>query len=318
MSARRNGVIGLAVVAMGAAAAIAAEKAVMRKVRSGPDPDAGQDFAVPFETRHTLPSHDGGVINTVEAGEGPTVVLSHGVTLSVRTWTKQMEHLPERGFRTIAFDHRGHGESSVGEHGHTVENLAWDVRSVLEGLDLRDVVLVGHSMGGVAVQAFMVTFPEIAAERVAGVVLLSTLAQAPMSGHERLSQFVAAVADRGPDPGGLMNRKDIGYMLARVGFGREAQPARVEDLERDLEALAHVAEAVLRRHGDVLEGDGARVARLDPHLLLDLAEKDAGGVRVHDERRGAPLLLAVHDDWNLGKDREHAGVARVEIGRAHV
>jgi pimeloyl-ACP methyl ester carboxylesterase len=228
MSARRNGVIGLAVVAMGAAAAIAAEKAVMRRVRSGPDPDAGQDFAVPFETRHTLASHDGGVINTVEAGEGPTVVLSHGVTLSVRTWTKQMEYLPKRGFRTIAFDHRGHGESSVGEHGHAVENLAWDVRSVLEGLDLRDVVLVGHSMGGVAVQAFMVTFPEIAAERVAGIVLLSTLAQAPMSGHERLSQFVAAVADRGPDPGGLMNRKDIGYMLARVGFGREAQPAHIE------------------------------------------------------------------------------------------
>ena len=93
---------------------------------------------------------------------------------------------------------------------------------------LRDVVLVGHSMGGVAVQAFMVTFPEIAAERVAGIVLLSTLAQTPMSGHERLSQFVAAVADRGPDPGGLMNRKDIGYMLARVGFGREAQPAHIE------------------------------------------------------------------------------------------
>lgn len=228
MSARRNSVIGLAVVAAAAAAAYAAEKAVMRRVRSGDDPDATDDFAIPAGTRHTLPSHDGGTINTIEIGEGPTIVLSHGVTLSVRTWVKQLEFLPKRGFRTIAFDHRGHGDSDVGASGHAIENLAEDVRSVVEGLDLRDAVLVGHSMGGIAVQAFMVMHPEIAAERVAGIVLLSTIARTPMSGHERLGQFIAAAADRGPDPGGLMARKDLGYLLARVGFGREAQPAHIE------------------------------------------------------------------------------------------
>jgi pimeloyl-ACP methyl ester carboxylesterase len=228
MSARRNGVIGLAVVAAAAASAYAAERAVMRRARGGDDPDKGQAFSLPDATTHSLPSHDGGTINTIEVGDGPTIVLSHGVTLSVRTWVKQLEFLPKRGFRTIAFDHRGHGDSEVGEHGHAIENLARDVRSVVEGLDLRDAVLVGHSMGGVAVQAFMVMFPEIAAERVAGIVLLSTLARTPMSGHERLAQFVAAAADRGPDPGGLMERKDLGYLLARVGFGREAQPAHIE------------------------------------------------------------------------------------------
>lgn len=228
MSARRNGVIGLAVVAATAAAVWAAEQTAVRRSRRGDDPDKGQPFDLPDATRHTLASHDGGTINTIEVGDGPTIVLSHGVTLSVRTWVKQLEFLPKRGFRTIAFDHRGHGESSVGEHGHAIENLAWDVRSVVEGLDLRDAVLVGHSMGGIAVQAFMVMFPEIAAERVAGIVLLSTLARTPLSGHERLAQFIAAAADRGPDPGGLMERKDIGYLLARAGFGREAQPAHIE------------------------------------------------------------------------------------------
>ena len=63
----------------------------------------------PIYVDHRLPSHDGGSIYVVEAGEGPPIVLSHGVTLSVRTWFHQLELLPKEGFRTIAFDHRGHG-----------------------------------------------------------------------------------------------------------------------------------------------------------------------------------------------------------------
>src|SRR4029450_5469791 len=101
--------------------------------------------------------------------------------LSVRTWVKQMESLPDAGFRTIAFDHRGHGASSVGEGGHTLDTLAEDVRTVVEGLDLHDAVLVGHSMGGVAIQLFCLRHPEIAAERVAGIVLLSSLSRIALS-----------------------------------------------------------------------------------------------------------------------------------------
>ena len=57
------------------------------------------------------------------------------------------------------------------------------MRTVVEGLDLHDAVLVGHSMGGVAVQVVLPSsYPEIAAERVAGIVLLSTLARTVLSG----------------------------------------------------------------------------------------------------------------------------------------
>ena len=55
----------------------------------------------------------------VESGEGPPIVLSHGVTNSIRTWFHQLEALPAAGFRTIAFDHRGHGQSVVGSAGHS-------------------------------------------------------------------------------------------------------------------------------------------------------------------------------------------------------
>ena len=125
-----------------------------RRRRSRPGGSAGvrmptprRSLDTPIYVDHRLPSHDGGSIYVVEAGEGPPIVLSHGVTLSVRTWFHQLELLPKEGFRAIAFDHRGHGESVLGDAGHSLENLAEDVRSVLLGLDLRDAVLVGHSHG---------------------------------------------------------------------------------------------------------------------------------------------------------------------------
>ena len=228
MSARNKTLVGLAAVAATAAAVWAAEQASVRRSRRQEDPDALNEFMPEFDKTHTFPSHDGGVIHAISRGDGPPVVLSHGVTLSVRTWAKQMEFLPEAGFRAIAFDHRGHGGSVAGDSGHTIENLAWDVRTVLESMDLRDAVLVGHSMGGIAVLAFMVTFPEIAAERVSGIVMLSSMARHPLAGHDGLSRFVGALAHRGPDVTGLLNRRDLGYLMSRVGFGSEALPSHIE------------------------------------------------------------------------------------------
>ena len=149
---------------------------------------------------HRLDSFDGGSIYVVESGEGPPIVLSHGVTNSIREWFHQLESLPRAGFRTIAFDHRGHGQSVVGTAGHSLDNLAHDMRTVVEGLDLHDAVLVGHSMGGVAVQAFVTHFPEIAAERVAGIVLLSTLAKTPLGSHStRTKKRIEQITNHAPD-----------------------------------------------------------------------------------------------------------------------
>jgi pimeloyl-ACP methyl ester carboxylesterase len=62
-------------------------------------------------------------------------------------WQYQMVHLAERGFRTIAYDNRGHGRSSDPGRGFDYDTLADDLASVIEQLDLRELVLVGHSMG---------------------------------------------------------------------------------------------------------------------------------------------------------------------------
>jgi pimeloyl-ACP methyl ester carboxylesterase len=206
----------------------ALERTLARRTRSRPDPDRASSFALPPGSRRRLPSHDGGTIATLDSGDGPTIVLSHGVTLSNRTWVKQFDELPKAGFRVVAFDHRGHGESEVGGTGHSIGNLADDVRTVLDALDLRDVVLVGHSMGGIAVQAYVTSHPEHASERVRGIVLLSTLYRVRIGEMQRLQKLLGLVADTSPDIGALFRRRDLGLALTRIGFGANPQPSHVE------------------------------------------------------------------------------------------
>jgi pimeloyl-ACP methyl ester carboxylesterase len=235
--------IGVAggVAAGAAASAYVAERAVVRSIRRRPDPDAGRLGQLPFDEARRLPSHDGGSIYTVTRGDGPTILFSHGVTITSRVWVKQFETLAELGVRVVAFDHRGHGESLVGSSGYSVQNLAGDMRTVIEGLDLRDLVLVGHSMGGVAVQAFALEHPDVLADRVRGLVLLSTLAKTSVSASRQL-QCLAERVTGSVDLRKVMTRPNLGTVLARVGFGREPRASQVE-LNRQMLATCDSATA---------------------------------------------------------------------------
>jgi pimeloyl-ACP methyl ester carboxylesterase len=218
-----------------AAAAYAAELLAAARVRRLPDADAARALDAPMHIDRRLETHDGGSLYIVEAGDQslPPIVLSHGVTLSVRTWFYQLEQLPSEGFRTIAFDHRGHGLSDLGDAGHSLENLAEDVKTVVLGLDLHDAVLVGHSMGGVAIQEFVTRFPELAAERVAGIVLLSTLAYTAFGSRStRTKARIEKLTKRTPDASWLWERRNLGLLAARLGFGTNPHPSHVELVRR--------------------------------------------------------------------------------------
>jgi len=219
-------------VALGTAGAvIGAERAVFRGLRRRTDPDVGRLGPLVFDESRRLPSHDGGSLYTVSRGEtdpgGPTFLFSHGVTVDSRIWVKQFDSLPEMGVRVVAFDHRGHGESLSGESGHSIDNLAADVRTVLEGLDLTDVVLVGHSMGGIAAQAFAIRHAEIARVRVRGLVLLSTFARTPLGAARPFSGTASRVAGW-LDLAALTRRPELGTLVARLGFGRRPVASQVE------------------------------------------------------------------------------------------
>ncbi|HEY3834499.1 MAG TPA: alpha/beta hydrolase [Acidimicrobiia bacterium] len=183
----------------------------------------------------SIPTADGGTINFIDTAtknpSGGVVVLVHGVTLSMRTWVRQLDALPKAGLRVVAYDQRGHGASTLGGTGFSVPNLGDDLAALLEGLDLDDVVLVGHSMGGIAVQSFVARHPEMARARVRGIVLLSTLA-ATLGGSQaaQLNQLVERVTRRTPDSSRLWAVRPIGLRMARVGFGSAPQ-------ENDLELV---------------------------------------------------------------------------------
>jgi pimeloyl-ACP methyl ester carboxylesterase len=225
---------GIAVGAVGAVAGagLAASRIAANRLRALPAADGDRALALDEDRAFRLPAYDGGEIHGVEAGTGPTILLSHGVTLSVRTWVKQLDALPAAGFRVVAFDHRGHGGSTLGTDGHGVGQLASDVRTVLEGLDLHDVVIVGHSMGGVATQSFCINHPDVARERVAGIVLLSTLARSPFAANPRLSRVLVGIAEHLPDAANLLRARDLGLVITRLGFGREPSPTLIEETRR--------------------------------------------------------------------------------------
>jgi non-heme chloroperoxidase len=87
-------------------------------------------------------------IHYEDHGAGRPVVLIHGFPLSGRAWERQERALLAAGFRVITYDRRGFGQSSQPVLGYDYDTFAADLESLLTELDLRDVCLAGHSMGG--------------------------------------------------------------------------------------------------------------------------------------------------------------------------
>jgi pimeloyl-ACP methyl ester carboxylesterase len=107
----------------------------------------------------------------------PTVVLAHGWTLTRRSWLPVAERLVGQGVRVIAYDQRGHGQSSALRDQPTVRQLGDDLYAVLNIVAPQGkVVLGGHSMGGMTIMAYAGRHPVDFGDRVVGVVLVATSA----------------------------------------------------------------------------------------------------------------------------------------------
>jgi non-heme chloroperoxidase len=120
----------------------------------------------------TITTKDGTQIYYKDWGKGPVVTFSHGWPLNSDAWDGQMLFLAQNGFRTVALDRRGHGRSSQASSGNDMNGYADDLAAVIEALDLKDIVLVGHSTGGGEVTRYV---GRHGSKRVAKVVLIAAV-----------------------------------------------------------------------------------------------------------------------------------------------
>src|SRR5215475_11219794 len=118
----------------------------------------------------TITTKDGTQIYYKDWGKGPVVTFSHGWPLNSDAWDGQMLFLVQNGYRCVAVERRGHGRSSQPSTGNTMDGYADDLAAVIEALDLKDAVLIGHSTGGGEVARYVARH---GSKRVAGAVLLA-------------------------------------------------------------------------------------------------------------------------------------------------
>jgi non-heme chloroperoxidase len=181
---------------------------------------------IPDARSEQIKTPDGARLHAISAGSGPTVVLAHGYLLEHTVYLGIMATLVARGRRVIAFDHRGHGQSSAGPAGITVDAMARDYGSVLAHFGVQDGTLVAHSMSSFLSVLFCLEQAQLAERHLSRLILLGATAGAVARGSLPNRLQIPLLKS------GLMESmwkvRSLGTLIVRQLFGR--QPAHA-DLE---------------------------------------------------------------------------------------
>ena len=235
---------------LGIGAGVTLERTLVGRDRRREDPEAGEPFGGIRGTPAKLTSQDGTRLYVEELGQGPCLVFAHGFSLTQDAWHYQRRDLPGR-FRCVFFDQRGHGRSGrPRKHDYSLPALAGDLKAVLDWTGEERVVIVAHSMGGIAALQFPEQFPGELGGRVAGLVLVgSTYLDTVRGMTAAVSAWGSAWAQRtlitgafrfmGQDPARAQQLRrrgsDLGYLGTRLfGFGSSPSPSQVAFIDRTL------------------------------------------------------------------------------------
>ena len=224
--------------AAGAVAVVGARRQV-HAIASSPDPYPYELVSrEPVGETTFVERPDGTRIRVVTAGTGPTVVLAHGIYMSVIEWSVLWDVLLERGYRVVAFDQRGHGQSTIGSDGISTASMAGDYLAVLEHVDAHDAVLLAHSMGGFLGIAAVLDVPGVA-ERLRGLILMSTFSGDVLRGAPQNKAQIPLIKSGAMQK--LVANDSIGTIFGAGLCGDEKSPAMVKVFLDTFRAADHRA-----------------------------------------------------------------------------
>ncbi len=222
-----------------------AEAAHMRKIARDPEREL---LGSPPEGRpETARSADGTALHVEVFGpeDGATVVLVHGWTEAIQYWVYVIRAMSERGFRVVAYDQRGHGDSEPAHGGdYAIERFGEDLEAVLSTCvpDGQLAVVAGHSLGAMSIAAWAEHHD--VERRVRAAALLSTGVGDLVAEHLLLPlPSVANAVNHAISVRGFLGNRaplprfstPISYAAVRyIAFGRDASPAQVAFFERML------------------------------------------------------------------------------------
>jgi len=177
----------------------------------------------------TITTRDGAEIYYKDWGSGQAVVFSHGWPLSADAWDDQMLFLGDRGYRCIAHDRRGHGRSSQPWNGNEMDTYAEDLATLVEALELKDAIHVGHSTGGGEVARYI---GRHGTERVTKTVLISAVPPLMLKTAANPGGLPLAAFD-GIRAGVLADRSQFFKDLSGPFYGANRPGAKVSEGLRD-------------------------------------------------------------------------------------
>jgi pimeloyl-ACP methyl ester carboxylesterase len=254
ITGRAGALAGLTVAAAAATAAVgvaAAQRRAARAIVRRPDPEAHETLGTPIGELLTVEASDGALLavelRDADRGDDPlTVLFVHGYALNASTWHYQFKELAGAA-RLVAYDQRGHRHSTVSDDEITIDRLALDLLEVMEATAPDGpVVLVGHSMGGMAVMRLAAMRPELFGSRVVGVALLATAADRGDDNELAIAGAWGQLAGRlGPGFSAVLTPRPeviersmrvfhdlVMVMTEHYGFGSKAPASLVEHTKR--------------------------------------------------------------------------------------
>lgn len=229
------------------------------------------------------------------AADLPPVLLIHGLASAARIWDLTAPGLARRGFRVVALDQRGHGESDKPDHGYTFEEILADDHAVAAALELERPIVVGHSWGGGVVLNYAAVYPQ----DVWAIVLVdggfNQMNQRPGWTKERMLKELAP-----PQFAGTPAATFLTY--PRRGLLAEVWSPQLEDI------FLHIVE---------LRADGTVAPRLSlaNHLQILEAMWDQPTLALYDHVTCPVLLVCPEQQATDDRQRQFQAAKREGIAR---